>query len=89
MWVDIFPGDVNPLPAPIDISPRKPIDIELRVIVYDVYNIVSSEKKPDVYVQAELPGLDSKIFPVQRTDVHKNVSDKRARFNYRMVFSNL
>lgn len=61
LWMDLFPGELNPLPKPICIMRRKPILSELRIIVYDIYNIVSSENKPDVYIEIGIPGLDSSL----------------------------
>ena len=60
MWIDMFPAAHKPLPPAIDISPRKPIDVELRLIIYEVLNIKMSGNAPDVYVKASIPGLDKK-----------------------------
>ena len=60
MWLDLFPGEIQPLPAPINIKPREPIQVELRVIIYDVYNIKAKETKPDVYLEVQIPGIDEK-----------------------------
>lgn len=55
--MDIFPKSYD-LPPPVDISPRKPEDYELRVIVYDVkdveladYNLLTDEEMSDIYVK--------------------------------------
>ena len=58
---------------------------ELRLIIYEVIDIKSSEKYPDIYVKASLTGLDIESL----TDVHKNVPDKKAFFSYRLVMGNL
>lgn len=87
MWVDIFPAELQDLPPPVDISLRQPKTYELRIIIYDVRNIVSSERKPDVFIEASIPELESSH--TCRTDVHRNVTDAVAKFNYRLVFGNL
>lgn len=55
--MDIFPKSYD-LPPPVDISPRKAEDYELRVIVYDVkdveladYNLLTDEEMSDIYVK--------------------------------------
>ena len=57
MWVDIFPNDGN-IPAPVDISPRKPVKYVLRIIVWntkdvilDDDSIVTGEAMSDIYVK--------------------------------------
>ena len=58
MWVDMFPISEVPLPPPVDISPRKSQDYELRVIVWNTEDIVlqedsfvSGERMSDIYVR--------------------------------------
>lgn len=58
MWVDIFPCRDAPTPSPIDITPRKPISYELRVIIWNTEDVMLSEddfftgeKKSDIFVK--------------------------------------
>ena len=59
MWVDIFEEDTsNPIPDPVDISPRKPEPYELRVIVWNTANVefdevshVTGEPMSDIFVK--------------------------------------
>jgi hypothetical protein len=57
MWVDIFKKS-NFIPPPVDISPRRPISYELRVIVWNTENvlpdetsIMTGEEMSDIYVK--------------------------------------
>lgn len=60
MWVDIFPLDIGTyIPPPINITPKKVEDYELRLTIYCIKCINDSPdmmyffKKPkDVYVKA-------------------------------------
>lgn len=54
MWVDIFPMDTCFIPPPVDISPPKDQDYELRVIVWNVVNLGIDRRdwKDDIYVKA-------------------------------------
>lgn len=59
MWVDILPFiDDRPLPNPVDITPRKPVAFELRVIIWNTQEVLLDEddyflgeKKSDIYVK--------------------------------------
>ena len=58
MWVDMFPMDMPPPKIQVDISPRKPISWELRVIVWNTDEVVleddaffSGDKMSDIYVK--------------------------------------
>jgi hypothetical protein len=58
MWVDIFPMGAVPVPPPVDISPPKPQEYELRVIIWntedvilDDENVMTGEKTSDIYVR--------------------------------------
>ena len=57
MWVDVFPKGAT-LPAPIDITPRKPERYVLRIVVYntkdvllDEVSVATGEAMSDIYVK--------------------------------------
>lgn len=57
MWVDIFPLDTGKyIPLPVNISPRKVEDYELRLTVWSVQGVRAifhpENKNKDVYVKA-------------------------------------
>ena len=88
MWVDMFlledyhhHSGNNPVghdhqylsPTPVDVSPRKPKKLQLRVVIFntkevilDDVNIVTGERKSDIYVKGFL-GVENQV---QKTDVH-------------------
>lgn len=58
MWVHMFPKDVNKIPDPIDISPRKPEPYSLRIVVWntsevklDETSVATGEQMSDIYVK--------------------------------------
>ena len=58
MWVEIFPKSFNPLPDPVDISPRKAEKYELRIVVWNTVDVklqetsfVTGEDMSDIYVK--------------------------------------
>ena len=58
MWVDIFDRTQEPIPPPINITPRIPEEYELRVIVWNVMDVpldeisfVTKEEMSDIYVK--------------------------------------
>ena len=57
MWVDIFKRR-HYIPPPVDISPRKPVVYELRVIVWNTENVMTSfvtgEDMSDIYVKGQV-----------------------------------
>ena len=57
MWVDIFDRS-NTIPPPVDITERKPVEYELRVIVWNTRDVdlqevseVTGEPMSDIYVK--------------------------------------
>ncbi|CAK1588464.1 unnamed protein product [Parnassius mnemosyne] len=89
MWVDIFPLDSGLfIPCPVDITPWKIEDFELRVTVLNVNGLKlkqekSGKKTSEIYVRAWIGSVDQ----VQRTDVHFNCPSGVCNFNWRMVFN--
>ncbi|XP_058881741.1 otoferlin isoform X14 [Acipenser ruthenus] len=90
MWVDMFPMDM-PAPGPaIDISPRKPKNYELRVIIWNTDEVVleddafmTGEKMSDIYVRGWLKGQQE---DKQDTDVHYHSLTGEGNFNWRYIF---
>ena len=91
MWVDIFDEEhrVGPVPRPIDIAPPPPIEMELRVVVWNTRDVImvdesiNEEAMTDIYVRCWMDGMD---YNVQNTDVHYRSLDGTGNFNWRMVF---
>ena len=60
MWVDIFKKS-NYIPPPVDISPRQPVEYELRVVVWNTENVLldeislaTGEAMSDIYVKGQV-----------------------------------
>lgn len=90
LWVDMFPMDLSLPGPPIDISPRKPTEYELRLIIWNTdsvrleeTNIVTGEASSDIYVKGWLEG--NREFR-QETDVHYRSTDGSGMFNWRFIF---
>ncbi|XP_072418854.1 otoferlin isoform X3 [Chiloscyllium punctatum] len=90
MFVDMFPKDMPAPGAPIDISPRKPKNYELRVIIWNTDDVVleddafmTGEKMSDIYVRGWLKGQQE---DKQDTDVHYHSLTGEGNFNWRFIF---
>ena len=73
MWVDMYPAGTA-IPAPIDITPRKAIGYELRVVVVQTekvrlvnVNFFTKEKTVDIFLKSWMKSTD---IDLQKTDVH-------------------
>ncbi|CAB3226218.1 unnamed protein product [Arctia plantaginis] len=86
MWIDIFPLDAGIyVPPAVDITPRKLEDYELRVIVWDLQGIRStdrSKKVSNIYCRAWVDTIEQ----AQYTDVHYGTIESECSFNWRMIF---
>ena len=58
MWVDVFPKYLGRIPPSINISPRKPQNFVLRVVIYNTKNIpltdrslITGEANTDIYIK--------------------------------------
>ncbi|XP_042241541.1 myoferlin-like isoform X2 [Homarus americanus] len=90
LWIDLFPASSQPLPPPVDITPRQAHKYMLRVVVYNVYeaplqetSFIGGEMMSDVYVKGWLQGTSN----VQKTDIHHRCLDGEANFNWRLVYN--
>ncbi|VDL89995.1 unnamed protein product [Schistocephalus solidus] len=88
LWVDIFPkslGDPGPC---FNITPRRPNEYVLRVIVWNTYDVIldetsiTGERMSDIYVKGWLQGVEER----EKTDVHYRSLNGEGNFNWRLIF---
>ncbi len=67
-----------------DITPKPPLDLQMRVCIFDTKEIkmMDAEGTSDVYIRAF---FDSKKDPLE-TDTHYRCQTGNASFNYRLNF---
>ena len=58
MWVDMFPMDMPPPGPALDISPRKPKKMEMRVIIWNTDEVICEDD--DVFTGLSTVTIDSK-----------------------------
>lgn len=58
LWIDILPTTDLPPPKKVDITPRKPLKYELRVIIWNTSDVqleeddfFTGERKSDIFVK--------------------------------------
>eukprot|EP00043_Microstomoeca_roanoka_P019046 m.208684 g.208684 ORF g.208684 m.208684 type:complete len:2004 (-) comp16932_c1_seq2:1013-7024(-) len=89
MWIDMFPLEGPPIPPAIDISPRQPKEFELRVVVYNTYDVeldersITGERMSDIYVSGFLKGLEK---DKAKTDTHYRSLNGEGNFNWRLKY---
>ncbi|XP_060809799.1 fer-1-like protein 6 [Amyelois transitella] len=85
MWIDIFPLNSKGIPPPVDITPPKVEEYELRIVLWDLYGLnirnLMTKKSVDVFIRGFIGCSDQ----AQTTDVCYGITDK-ASFNWRMIF---
>ena len=74
MWIDMFPMDLTMPGPPVEVECRKPVEYELRVIIWntedvlpDETNIITGEASSDQFIKGWLEGNREDM---QETDVH-------------------
>ncbi|CAH1125161.1 unnamed protein product [Ceutorhynchus assimilis] len=89
LWIDIFPKLDYPVAPKVEITPRKPVSYELRVIIWNTEDVVlqeddlfTGEKKSDIYVKGWLHDSTQ----AQNTDVHYRSLTGEGNFNWRFIF---
>ncbi|KNC25719.1 Gram-negative bacteria-binding protein 3, partial [Lucilia cuprina] len=87
LWIELYDGNLN-IPPPIDITPQPPQIYELRVIIYNVTEVVLQEKNifgtamSDIYIKGWCSNFDES----QNTDIHYRSINGEGNFNWRMLF---
>ncbi|XP_025075892.1 otoferlin-like [Pogonomyrmex barbatus] len=88
MWVDMFRIGQLPPKSAVNISPPKPEEYEIRVIVWNTEDVpliesqfLTGEKCSDIYVKGWILYED-----YQKTDIHYNSLTGEGNFNWRFVF---
>lgn len=84
MFVEIYDKS-QPVPIPRNIKPRPAEDLELRVIVWEVWDIAAQdfEDVSDLFVKVALPGYNLSM----NTDTHFRAQGGYGSFNWRTKFA--
>ena len=90
MWIDMFPTDL-PMPGdPVNIEVRKPLEYELRVIIWntedilpDETNVITGEQSSDIYIKGWLEGNreDIQVIFYFRPFVYRQLNDAFSNFS--------
>ncbi|KAF7282748.1 hypothetical protein GWI33_002001 [Rhynchophorus ferrugineus] len=90
LWIDIFSRIEYPIPDRVNITPRKPISYELRVIIWNTSDVIleeddifTGEKKSDIYIKGWLD--DPK--QCQYTDIHYRSLTGEGNFSWRFIYT--
>lgn len=90
MWIDMFPK-TGQIPKPVDISLRKPLKYQLRIVLNNVEDVtlddvnpVTGERTSDIYVKGFL--CNENLCTPQKTDIHYRSFSGTGNFNWRFVF---
>eukprot|EP01114_Cavostelium_apophysatum_P012665 TRINITY_DN2890_c0_g1_i2.p1 TRINITY_DN2890_c0_g1~~TRINITY_DN2890_c0_g1_i2.p1 ORF type:complete len:2032 (+),score=608.70 TRINITY_DN2890_c0_g1_i2:72-6098(+) len=82
MWVDIMTQEEARRNPPIPIALPVPLEMELRLIVWETKEVVFADKKcSDIFVTAYPEGQKPQV-----TDTHWRSEDGKGSFNWRMIF---
>lgn len=89
MWIDMFPMDLTMPGEPVNITVRKPIEYELRIVIWntedvlpDETNVLTGEASSDIFVKGWVEGNREDM---QETDVHYRSLDGSGMFNWRFI----
>ncbi|KAF5273283.1 hypothetical protein FQR65_LT04705 [Abscondita terminalis] len=89
MWIDIFPFMSSSYPEMVNITPRKPIPYELRIVIWNTEDVILDdddffigEKMSDIYVKGWLVSSRE----AQCTDIHYRSMSGEGNFNWRFIF---
>jgi hypothetical protein len=84
MWLEIIPtSNREKIKEKIGIEPEPKIPFEIRLVIWEVQDIPPSDikKGESVFVGVSIDGFGS-----QHTDIHYNIQNGYASYNWRMVF---
>lgn len=83
LFVEIFDKN-KPVPPVRNINPRPPVEVELRVVVWEIWDIAAMdfEDVSDLYVQVKMPSFGMSM----KTDTHYRAQNGYGCFNWRIKF---
>ena len=90
MWIDMFPMS-GKIPKSVDISLRKPLKFQLRIVIKNVEDVtlddvnpLTGERTSDIYIKGFL--CNENLCTAQKTDIHYRSMSGEGNFNWRFVF---
>ena len=83
LFLEVFDKS-KPLPEKRNINPRPTIEVELRVIIWEIWDIAAQdfEDVSDLFVEVSLPSYNMSM----KTDTHYRAQGGFGSFNWRMKF---
>jgi len=87
MFLEILPNELARSYPVAKIEPPKPTEYEIRLVIYETFDIPKSGDVIDLFVQVSFaPDGWSGEETVKRTDVHMGSDDGYGIFNWRMLY---
>ena len=83
MWIEILTMEEALQRAPVNLKPPPPVPLTLRVVIWEIKDILTEKQYSDLFVTCGLDGS-----PLQLTDVHRHANSltNPPVYNWRCIF---